>query len=104
MSVAIALFTRDLRIRDNPMLVAACRVGTAVVPLFVVDDRIVSGPAASPNRIRFLTTALGELDAELRAVGGRLVVRRGEVASEVDAVAGEVGGGQRPSGGRCESL
>ncbi|WP_067704988.1 cryptochrome/photolyase family protein [Nocardia jejuensis] len=89
MSVTIALFTRDLRVRDNPMLAAACRAGSAVVPLFVLDERIVSAKSVSPNRIRFLTAALAELDAELRAVGGHLVIRRGELAREVARIAAE---------------
>ncbi|WP_307188562.1 deoxyribodipyrimidine photo-lyase [Nocardia amamiensis] len=90
MTVTIALFTRDLRVRDNPVLTAAHREGTAVVPLFVLDDAILSGRFAAPNRARFLTVALAELDAELRAIGGRLVLRRGDVVGEVDRVAGQV--------------
>lgn len=89
MSVAVALFTRDLRVRDNPALVAAARAADSVVPLFVVDDRIVA--RAAPNRIRFLAAALAELDAELRAVGGYLVVRRGSVATEVERIVAETG-------------
>ncbi|MEV0295477.1 deoxyribodipyrimidine photo-lyase [Nocardia sp. NPDC050710] len=90
MTITIALFTHDLRVRDNPVLTAAHREGVTVVPLFVVDERILSGRHVSPNRARFLAAALGELDAELRAIGGRLVVRRGEVVDEVDRVAAEV--------------
>ncbi|MFI6871599.1 cryptochrome/photolyase family protein [Nocardia sp. NPDC050406] len=88
MSTAVALFTRDLRVRDNPVLVAAAREG-GVVPLFVVDERIVAG--ASPNRLRFLTAALAELDDELRSLGGRLVVRQGSIVDEVERVVAEVG-------------
>jgi deoxyribodipyrimidine photo-lyase len=88
MTVTIALFTRDLRVHDNPMLRAACREGAAVVPLFVLDEAIIAREPLSPNRIRFLLTALSELDDELRALGGRLVVRRGDVLDEVDAAVG----------------
>ncbi|WP_328405141.1 cryptochrome/photolyase family protein [Nocardia sp. NBC_00403] len=90
MTVTIALFTRDLRVRDNPVLIAAYREGAAVVPLFVVDEKILSGRIPSPNRAWFLAAALGELDAELRSIGGRLVVRRGDVVTEVDRVVAEV--------------
>ncbi|WP_327140704.1 cryptochrome/photolyase family protein [Nocardia sp. NBC_01327] len=90
MSVAVALFTRDLRVRDNPVLAAACRAG-AVVPLFVFDDRILERASLSANRIRFLLAALGELESELRAVGGRLVVRRGDIAEQVAGVVAETG-------------
>ncbi|MFE9580710.1 cryptochrome/photolyase family protein [Nocardia sp. NPDC006044] len=90
MTVTIALFTRDLRVHDNPVLTAAHREGASVVPLFVVDEAIAAGRFAAPNRARFLAAALGELDDELRAIGGRLVVRRGDVVAEVERVAAEV--------------
>lgn len=90
-SVSVALFTRDLRVRDNPMLTAACRAGSAVVPLFVIDDHILSRPSMAPNRIRFLVAALAELDTELRSAGGRLVVRRGDVIEQVAQLVAEVG-------------
>ncbi|MGW0180191.1 cryptochrome/photolyase family protein [Nocardia sp. NPDC003345] len=84
---AIALFTRDLRVHDNPVLTAAHREGATMVPLFVLDDAILSG--CPPNRAHFLAAALGELDGELRDIGGRLVLRRGDVVAEVARVAAE---------------
>ncbi|MFE7717741.1 cryptochrome/photolyase family protein [Nocardia rhizosphaerihabitans] len=90
MSVAIALFTRDLRVHDNPVLTAAARAADQVVPLFVVDEALV--PArCPPNRAHFLAAALSELDGELRARGGSLVVRRGAVVDEVERVFEETG-------------
>ncbi|WP_028478200.1 deoxyribodipyrimidine photo-lyase [Nocardia sp. CNY236] len=90
MSVTIAVFTRDLRVRDNPVLTAAHREGSAVVPLFVLDEGILSGRCMAANRVRFLTAALAELDAELRAVGGRLILRRGHAATEIDRMVAHV--------------
>ena len=79
---AIALFTRDLRVRDNPMLVAAA-TADHVLPLFVHDDAISDLGFASPPRARFLAGALADLDAELRQAGARLVVRRGRLVEQV---------------------
>ncbi|WP_067843452.1 cryptochrome/photolyase family protein [Nocardia lijiangensis] len=90
MTTSVALFTRDLRVHDNPVLTAAHREGDTVVPLFVIDRDLVPD-RCPPNRARFLAAALAELDNELRAVGGRLVVRRGEVVDEVDRVVAETG-------------
>ncbi len=90
MTVTVVLFTRDLRVRDNPALMAAHREGAAVVPLFVVDERIVAGRRSSPNRARFLAAALAELDDELRGIGGHLVVRYGDVVDVVADVVREV--------------
>ncbi|MGI5219487.1 cryptochrome/photolyase family protein [Nocardia sp. CA-290969] len=88
---AVALFTRDLRVRDNPVLTAAHRAGGTVVPLFVLDEAILARRECPPNRAHFLATALSELDTELRALGGRLVVRSGDVAGQVARVAAETG-------------
>lgn len=90
MRANIALFTRDLRVHDNPVLTAAQDAGEPVVPLFVLDDGILAR-AATPNRVRFLLAALTELDADLRALGARLVVRRGDTAAETARVAEETG-------------
>lgn len=69
MSVAIALFTRDLRVHDNPVLAAAARTADQVVPLFVVDEALV--PARCPPiRAHFLAAALSELDGERQWVAG----------------------------------
>ncbi|MGW5571506.1 cryptochrome/photolyase family protein [Nocardia thailandica] len=92
MTTSIALFTRDLRLTDNPVLTAAHRESDAVVPLFVVDDRIVPD-RCPPNRAAFLATALAELDERLRGIGGRLVVRHGDVAEQVARLADETGAG-----------
>ncbi|MGW5228285.1 cryptochrome/photolyase family protein [Nocardia niigatensis] len=91
MTVSIVLFTRDLRVHDNPALSAACREATAVVPLFVLDVDLLAKVREAPNRLRFLISALHELDDALRARGGRLILRHGRVADEVERVARELG-------------
>lgn len=90
MSVAVALFTRDLRVTDNPALTAATRAADQVVPLFVVDEALVPD-RCPPNRAHFLAAALAELDAALRDRGGALIVRRGHVVDEVARVVDETG-------------
>ncbi|QKG27042.1 cryptochrome/photolyase family protein [Actinomadura verrucosospora] len=83
------LFTRDLRVRDNPALEAACKADRTV-PVFVFDDALLSGPFAAPNRVRFLLDALADLRESLRGLGGDLVVRRGDPAAEVARLARQV--------------
>jgi deoxyribodipyrimidine photo-lyase len=77
-STTVVLFTRDLRVRDNPALHWACATAQRVVPLFVLDPRVPS----SPDRDRFLAQSLADLRASLRQRGGDLVVRRGDPATE----------------------
>jgi deoxyribodipyrimidine photo-lyase len=86
---AIMLFTRDLRLHDNPALAAAISRADTVVPLFVLQDRLVTGPRAAPNRVRFLLEALQDLRSSLRERGGDLVLRRGDIAAETIALARE---------------
>jgi deoxyribodipyrimidine photo-lyase len=89
MTVAVVLFNRDLRVHDHPALHAAVSSADQVVPLFVVDDVIVS--RSSPNRVRFLLECLDDLRRSLQERGGDLVVRHGDIVTEAAAVAREVG-------------
>jgi deoxyribodipyrimidine photo-lyase len=94
MSTAIALFTRDLRVHDNPALAAAAESADLVVPLFVLDEAILRLDYNRPNRARFLAESLADLDGSLRDRGAGLVVRRGDVVDEVAKLADDVGAGQ----------
>jgi deoxyribodipyrimidine photo-lyase len=84
MTVSLALFTRDLRVHDNPVLTAAHRHASAVIPLFVLDDTLLASSFLTANKAAFLAVALRELDDELRRRGGRLIVRRGELVTEIE--------------------
>ena len=86
MDTAIVVFTRDLRLHDNPALHQACARARQVVPLFVLDPAI----AAPANRARFLAESLADLRASLRERGANLVLRRGDPAAEVIRLAGQV--------------
>ncbi len=92
MDTAIVVFTRDLRLHDNPALHLACARARQVVPLFVLDPAIAAPPlrARSPNRARFLAESLADLRASLRERGADLVLRRGDPAAEVIRLAAEV--------------
>jgi hypothetical protein len=85
--VSVALFTADLWVNDNPVLQGALRDAERVVPLFVVDTDIRRTGFAVPNRVAFLADSLTDLDAALRARGGRLVVRFGGVVETTYALA-----------------
>ncbi|MET8585638.1 deoxyribodipyrimidine photo-lyase [Streptomyces collinus] len=89
MYVSVVLFTADLRLHDHPPLRAALQGGRQVVPLFVHDRGVADAGFAVPNRMAFLADCLRDLDDELRARGGRLVVRSGDVVEEVCKVAAE---------------
>ena len=73
MSCAVVLFTRDLRLRDQPALATAAQEAERVVPLFVLDDELLRRGCGSPNRLSFLLDCLRDLDRSLRERGARLV-------------------------------
>src|SRR5260370_1355167 len=94
MPSSIAWFRNDLRLADNPALIAGLGAGRAVVPLYVLDEETegVRPPGAASRW--WLHHSLHALDASLRALGSRLILRRGpaeralaELADEVDAQA-----------------
>ncbi|MGP2436144.1 cryptochrome/photolyase family protein [Streptomyces sp. JW3] len=89
MHVSVVLFTADLRLHDHPPLRAASDGCGYVVPLFVRDPAVDRAGFAVPNRLAFLADCLRDLDAGLRARGGRLVVRTGDVVEQVCRVATE---------------
>jgi deoxyribodipyrimidine photo-lyase len=84
MTVRICLFTRDLRLADNPVLYAASAAGREeVLPVFVSDPAVGAVGFAAPNRVAFLHDCLADLDQALRERGSRLVVRHGRTPNEV---------------------
>lgn len=83
MARGAVLFTRDLRVHDNPALALAAQRFDEVVPLFVLDERLLR---ASPNRAAFLVDSLRDLGTALERLGSRLVIRSGEPAAEVKAL------------------
>ena len=78
-------FRRDLRLADHPALCAAVAEGP-VTPLFVLDPLFLN--RAGPSRLAFLRAGLAALD---EAMGGALVVRSGDPAAVVPALAAEIG-------------
>jgi deoxyribodipyrimidine photo-lyase len=71
-------FRRDLRLEDNLALHAAIRSGSPVIPLFILDDHLLQSRYVGAARLNFLYTGLRSLDASLRQIGSRLIVRRGD--------------------------
>ncbi|MDQ6798717.1 MAG: deoxyribodipyrimidine photo-lyase, partial [Actinomycetota bacterium] len=72
MSTSVLWFRRDLRLSDHPALTAATQSADQVLPLFVLDPRLVD--TAGAPRLAFLYRCLHDLDESL---GGRLVMRHG---------------------------
>ncbi|MGB3138713.1 MAG: deoxyribodipyrimidine photo-lyase, partial [Nodosilinea sp.] len=77
MNKTLVWFRRDLRVFDHEPLLRAARRGS-VVPVFVFDRALLHHPETGSSRVSFLLAALHALDADLKALGGRLIVRTGD--------------------------
>jgi deoxyribodipyrimidine photo-lyase len=92
MGTAIVWFRRDLRVHDHPPLTAAHRAADRIVPVFVLDPRLLDGGRfPSANRAWFLLGCLQELRGALRDRGGELFVRSGRPEAVLPELAREVG-------------
>lgn len=85
MPTTVVWFRRDLRLADNPALLDAVADGDRVVGLFVLDPALLD-PAGAVRRA-YLLRCMRALDDTM---GGNLVVRHGDPAAVVPALAVEV--------------
>jgi deoxyribodipyrimidine photo-lyase len=77
-TLALHWFRNDLRLRDNTALAQAARAADALLPVFVLDDRILRSPRTGAPRVRFLLDWLERLACDLAAHGRPLLLRRGD--------------------------
>ncbi|CAN5909122.1 deoxyribodipyrimidine photo-lyase [soil metagenome] len=80
-------FRRDLRVDDNAALYHALRSCRQVLCVFVFDRAILDALPSADRRVEFIRESLVELDAELRTLGGGLIVRHAVAADEIAALA-----------------
>lgn len=73
---SILWFRQDLRLRDQPALLAAAFDG-AVIPLYILDDETPGEWRIGGAQRWWLHASLASLDASLRKHGSRLIIRRG---------------------------
>lgn len=83
---AIWWIRRDLRLQDQPALLAAASA-SGVIPVFVLDDALLR-PSGEPRRA-FLAHSLSALDEQLRQYGPGLVIRRGNPVDIIPSIVRE---------------
>ena len=77
MDTAIWWVRRDLRLSDNQAITEAISSANSVIPVFVLDPKLIDSPNASPKRLAFLFKGLAQLDADLQVRGSKLIIRQG---------------------------
>ncbi|MEC9103525.1 MAG: deoxyribodipyrimidine photo-lyase, partial [Pseudomonadota bacterium] len=78
---------RDLRLGDNPALVAAVERG-AVIPVFIHDDSVAGLGAAPKWR---LGQAIAAFQSRLEEAGSRLILRRGPAREVLEDLVDQTG-------------
>ena len=93
MSTAIWWIRRDLRVSDNQALAAALSRAEQVLPVFVLDPKLLNSSYVGEKRLAFLYAGLRALDNDLRQRGSGLVVRSGDPVHVLTDLHREVGAG-----------
>jgi deoxyribodipyrimidine photo-lyase len=89
---ALVWLRRDLRLEDHAALHAALADARRVWCAFVFDRDILDTlPSRADRRVEFIREALIELDGELRAVGGGLIVVHDRAPDAIPALAAALG-------------
>ncbi|MFC0254368.1 cryptochrome/photolyase family protein [Massilia consociata] len=91
MSNSLVWFRRDLRAFDHAALHQALTSSNRVYCVFVYDCDILAALPRDDRRVRFIHASLASLDAELRRLGGYLIVRQGRPLEVIPALAAELG-------------
>jgi len=66
---------RDLRLENNPALHAALQIKLPVIPLFILDPKLLENPPS--QRQVFLFNALHSLQNDIANLGNALILRKG---------------------------
>ncbi|MGK6305698.1 cryptochrome/photolyase family protein [Variovorax sp. DT-64] len=80
-------FRRDLRVDDNAALYHGLRACRQLLCVFVFDRAILDALPRADRRVEFIRESLVELEAELRALGGGLIVRHAVAEDEIATLA-----------------
>ncbi|MBC8127879.1 MAG: deoxyribodipyrimidine photo-lyase [Gloeobacteraceae cyanobacterium ES-bin-144] len=80
-TAVIHWYRRDLRISDNLAFFHAAATGLPVIPVYFLSDWKKSHTWTGHKRQQFLCGCLDSLSKNLGAVGGRLLIRKGDPVS-----------------------
>lgn len=89
-SNSLVWFRRDLRAFDHAALHHALISSNAVHCVFIYDRSILDALPRADRRVEFIHACLAELDAELRQLGGSLLVRHANAVEAIPALAAEL--------------
>lgn len=91
MQPIIVWLRRDLRLADQPALIAAVEAGAPIIPVYVLDDEIPKHRRMGGASRWWLHHSLTSLEADLRALGSRLILRKGNSSTILLELARQTG-------------
>src|SRR6478672_7761456 len=91
MKLAIHWFRRDLRITDNTALHHALKRAERVLPVFILEDALRTGPDVGAARLTVLLKSLQSLQQKLNHLGYPLIVRAGKSEEQIPKLCAEIG-------------
>ncbi|MET0714968.1 MAG: deoxyribodipyrimidine photo-lyase [Mycetocola sp.] len=90
---SVVWFRDDLRLDDNPALVAAVRRGEPVVAVYILDEESAGIRPFGGAAKWWLHESLASLASGLDGLGARLVLRRGPAEQVLPSLVAEIGAG-----------
>jgi deoxyribodipyrimidine photo-lyase len=84
-------FRRDLRVTDNAALSEAAKRAETVIPVYIFDEALRSGPEAGAARLAFVLQSVESLRKNLAELGHALVIRRGRPEEILPRICREIG-------------
>jgi len=85
MTTAIFWFRQDLRLSDNPALLAACSEYDHLIPIYIDDNEHLSSQLGEASRA-WLHQSLSELNNQLNDLGSELLFFSGEASAVIEQI------------------
>lgn len=86
----IVWFKRDLRLHDHKPLYDSAHSGP-VIPLYVIEPELWQQPDASRRHWHFIQDSLLDLNKNLQMMGGKLIIRTGDILNVFGSLKDQLG-------------
>lgn len=92
MEISLFWFRNDLRLSDNEALWKCVEKSSAVLPVFIFEDRLfeqnsIGFQRIGHNRLQFLSESVFNLRSDLQLLGSNLLILRGKATEIIPALA-----------------
>ena len=84
--INIVWFKRDLRINDHAPLLAASKLNTPILPLYVVEPEYWQKSFSSRRHWHFIHDCLSDLNTSLTNLGQSLIIKVGNIRHIIENI------------------